>query len=130
MSQGFTKNFAQLASVRFILGLVEGMHSHPPLITWLRIIINKSLTAPFLPAVFFLLSCWYTRAELPPRIAVLYGGNMLATAFSGLIAAGSMAIVLARTSNDELTMSSSHFADGRRRWKTFVGSLSRVVHIW
>lgn len=25
MSQGFTKNFAQLASVRFILGLVEGM---------------------------------------------------------------------------------------------------------
>lgn len=24
MSQGFTKNFAQLASVRFILGLVEG----------------------------------------------------------------------------------------------------------
>ncbi|KAL2286510.1 hypothetical protein FJTKL_06871 [Diaporthe vaccinii] len=67
MSQGFTKNFAQLAAVRFILGLVE---------------------APFLPAVFFLLSCWYTRSELPPRIAVLYGGNMLATAFSGLIAAG------------------------------------------
>lgn len=25
MSQGFTRNFAQLASVRFILGLVEGM---------------------------------------------------------------------------------------------------------
>lgn len=24
MSQGFTKNFAQLATVRFILGLVEG----------------------------------------------------------------------------------------------------------
>lgn len=24
MSQGFTKNFAQLAAVRFILGLVEG----------------------------------------------------------------------------------------------------------
>jgi hypothetical protein len=44
--------------------------------------------------VFFLLSCWYTRAELPPRIAVLYGGNMLATAFSGLIAAGSMIIAL------------------------------------
>ncbi|KAJ9137932.1 2-ketogluconate reductase [Pleurostoma richardsiae] len=67
MSQGFTKNFGQLAAVRFILGLVE---------------------APFLPEVFVLMSCWYTRAELPPRIAVLYGGNMLATAFSGLIAAG------------------------------------------
>lgn len=67
MSQGFTKNFSQLAAARFILGLVE---------------------APFLPAVFVLMSCWYSRAELPPRIAILYGGNMLATAFSGLIAAG------------------------------------------
>lgn len=44
--------------------------------------------APFLPAVFVLMSCWYTRAELPPRVAILYGGNMMATAFSGLIAAG------------------------------------------
>ncbi|KAK8067299.1 MFS general substrate transporter [Apiospora hydei] len=73
MSQGFTKTFSQLAAVRFILGLVE---------------------APFIPAVFVLgmsggrMGCWYTRAELPPRIAILYGGNMIATAFSGLIAAG------------------------------------------
>ncbi|ETS81701.1 hypothetical protein PFICI_06703 [Pestalotiopsis fici W106-1] len=67
MSQGFTKNFSQLAAVRFLLGLIE---------------------APFLPAVFVLMSCWYTRAELPPRVAILYGGNMMATAFSGLIAAG------------------------------------------
>lgn len=67
MSQGFVKNFSELAAVRFILGLVE---------------------APFLPAVFVLMSCWYTRKELPPRIAILYGGNMIATAFSGLIAAG------------------------------------------
>ncbi|KAK8857004.1 MFS general substrate transporter [Apiospora arundinis] len=67
MSQGFTQNFSQLAAVRFILGLVE---------------------APFIPAVFVLGICWYTRAELPPRIAILYGGNMIATAFSGLIAAG------------------------------------------
>ncbi|KAL0932862.1 major facilitator superfamily transporter [Colletotrichum truncatum] len=67
MSQGFVKNFSGLAAVRFILGLVE---------------------APFLPAVFVLMSCWYTRRELPPRIAILYGGNMIATAFSGLIAAG------------------------------------------
>ncbi|KAK9784537.1 hypothetical protein SCARD494_12792 [Seiridium cardinale] len=67
MSQGFTKNFGHLAAVRFLLGLIE---------------------APFLPAVFVLMSCWYTRAELPPRVAILYGGNMMATAFSGLIAAG------------------------------------------
>jgi len=70
MCQAFTKNFAGLAVTRFILGLVEG---------------------PFLPGVFFLMSCWYTRAELPPRIALLYGANMLATAFGGLIAAGIIA---------------------------------------
>lgn len=67
MCQGFVSNFNQLAAVRFILGLVE---------------------APFLPGVFVLMSCWYKRTELPPRIAILYGGNMVATAFSGLIAAG------------------------------------------
>jgi MFS family permease len=67
MSQGFTKNFSQLAALRFLLGLVE---------------------APFLPAVFVVMSCWYKRSELPPRIAILYGGNMMSAAFSGLIAAG------------------------------------------
>ncbi|OMP86159.1 putative transporter [Diplodia seriata] len=67
MCQGFTKDFASLAVTRTILGLVE---------------------APFLPAVFVLMSCWYKRTELPVRVAILYGGNMLATAFSGLIAAG------------------------------------------
>ncbi|KUJ16002.1 MFS general substrate transporter [Mollisia scopiformis] len=69
MSQGFTKNFAGLFASRFILGLVE---------------------APFLPGVF-LMSCWYKRTELPPRIAFLYGANMLASAFGGLIAAGIIA---------------------------------------
>lgn len=67
MCQAFTKNFAGLFMCRFILGLVEG---------------------PFLPGVFLLLSCWYKRSELPPRIAILYGANMLASAFGGLIAAG------------------------------------------
>ncbi|PMD49866.1 uncharacterized protein K444DRAFT_604822 [Hyaloscypha bicolor E] len=38
MSQAFTRNFAGLSASRFILGLVE---------------------APFLPAVFFLMSGWY-----------------------------------------------------------------------
>lgn len=67
LSQGFAKNFTQLFALRFVLGLVE---------------------APFLPAVFVVLSCWYKRTELPPRIAILYGGNMVSSAFSGLIAAG------------------------------------------
>ncbi|KAL4739948.1 major facilitator superfamily domain-containing protein [Aspergillus similis] len=67
MCQAFTTNFAGLFMCRFILGLIEG---------------------PFLPGVFLLLSCWYKRSELPPRIAILYGANMLASAFGGLIAAG------------------------------------------
>ena len=33
-------------------------------------------------------SCWYTRKELALRTAVLYPGLVLATAFSGLLAAG------------------------------------------
>lgn len=37
------------------------------------------------------MSCWYKRTELPPRIAFLYGANMLASAFGGLIAAGIIA---------------------------------------
>ncbi|KAL1865061.1 hypothetical protein VTK73DRAFT_5516 [Phialemonium thermophilum] len=97
MSQGFTKNFGQLAAVRFLLGLIE---------------------APFLPAVFVLMSCWYSRAELPPRIAVLYGGNMLATAFSGLIAAG----ITSRMEN----------AAGRPSWEwLFIieGSMTVVIAI-
>lgn len=34
------------------------------------------------------MSCWYTRAELALRTALLYSGLVLAQAFSGLIAAG------------------------------------------
>ncbi|KAK4504980.1 hypothetical protein PRZ48_002943 [Zasmidium cellare] len=67
LSQGFVHNFVGLLLARFVLGLVEG---------------------PFLPGVFFLMSCYYKRSELPPRIAFLYGANMLASAFGGLIAAG------------------------------------------
>lgn len=70
MCQAFTRNFTGLLICRLVLGLVEG---------------------PFLPGVFFLMSCWYKRSELPPRIALLYGANMLASAFGGLIAAGIVA---------------------------------------
>jgi hypothetical protein len=36
----------------------------------------------------YLLSIFYTRKEIATRIAILYTGNILATAFAGLIAAG------------------------------------------
>jgi MFS family permease len=40
------------------------------------------------PGAVYLLSRWYTRKEIATRIAILYTGNILATAFAGLIAAG------------------------------------------
>lgn len=35
-----------------------------------------------------MLSIFYTRKEIATRISILYTGNILATAFAGLIAAG------------------------------------------
>lgn len=62
-----THNFGGLMAVRFILGICE---------------------APFFPGAYYVLSCWYTKKELALRIAVLYSGLVLATAVSGLLAAG------------------------------------------
>ncbi|KAK8004258.1 hypothetical protein PG989_003977 [Apiospora arundinis] len=109
MSQGFTQNFSQLVAVRFILGLVEA-----PLYTG-----------------GLCIGCWYTRAELPPRIAILYGGNMIATAFSGLIAAGSrpskqIPISLLSLS---LTLVVSYKSNGGRSRKAGMGSMTVIIAI-
>lgn len=66
-STAAVRNFGGLVAVRFVLGVTE---------------------APFFPGVFYLLSCWYTKKELALRYAVLYSGLVLATAVSGLLAAG------------------------------------------
>ncbi|OHE99293.1 MFS transporter [Colletotrichum orchidophilum] len=44
--------------------------------------------APFYPGALYMLSMFYTRKEIATRMAIFYTGNMLASAFSGLIAAG------------------------------------------
>ncbi|KAI7575972.1 major facilitator superfamily transporter [Hortaea werneckii] len=62
-----THKFADLVVVRFFLGFVE---------------------APFFPGAVFLMSSWYSRAELTRRIAWFYSGSALANMFGGLIAAG------------------------------------------
>lgn len=62
-----SKNFTGLALTRFFLGLTE---------------------APYYPGALYLLSIFYTRKEIATRISILYTGNILATAFAGLIAAG------------------------------------------
>ncbi|UQC88710.1 uncharacterized protein CLUP02_14235 [Colletotrichum lupini] len=60
-------NYTHLLVIRLFLGIAE---------------------APFFPGAMYLLSCWYPRKELALCTAVLYSGVLLATAFSGLIAAG------------------------------------------
>jgi hypothetical protein len=44
--------------------------------------------APYYPGALYLLSIFYTRKEIALRVSILYTGNILATAFAGLIAAG------------------------------------------
>lgn len=62
-----SKDFVGLLLTRFFLGVTE---------------------APFYPGAVYILSLFYTRKEVATRIAILYTGNILATAFAGLIAAG------------------------------------------
>ena len=66
-STGFTQSYAGLVVVRFLTGCME---------------------APYFGGTIFLMSCWYRKSELPPRIAIFYAGYTLASAFGGLIAAG------------------------------------------
>lgn len=61
------KDFKGLLLTRFFLGVTE---------------------APYYPGAVYLLSMFYNRKEVATRIAILYTGNILATAFAGLIAAG------------------------------------------
>jgi MFS family permease len=64
------KNYTGLVLVRFMLGVAE---------------------APFYPGALYMLSLFYTRKEIATRISILYSGNILATSFSGLIAAATFA---------------------------------------
>lgn len=44
--------------------------------------------APFYPGALYMISMFYTRKEVATRMSIFYTGNMLASSFSGLIAAG------------------------------------------
>ncbi|KAM7213837.1 phthalate transporter [Rhypophila decipiens] len=61
-----THKFTELIVVRFFLGFVE---------------------APFFPGAIFLMSSWYSRAELTRRMSYFYSGNALANMFGGIIGA-------------------------------------------
>lgn len=62
-----SKDFTGLLLTRFFLGVCE---------------------APYYPGALFMLASFYTRKEIATRISILYTGNILATAFAGLIALG------------------------------------------
>lgn len=62
-----TTNYTGLLLTRFFLGITE---------------------APYYPGALYILSIFYTRKEIATRIAILYSGNVLATAFAGMIALG------------------------------------------
>jgi MFS family permease len=61
-----TKSYTGLLVCRLLLGAAE---------------------APFYPGALYLLSIFYTRKEIATRISILYSALILATSFSGLIAA-------------------------------------------
>lgn len=42
----------------------------------------------FYPGALYIISMFYTRKEVATRMSLFYTGNMLASSFSGLIAAG------------------------------------------
>ncbi|KAF3809714.1 putative transporter [Colletotrichum gloeosporioides] len=62
-----SKDYTGLLFTRFFLGITE---------------------APYYPGALYVLATFYTRKELATRISILYTGNILATAFAGLIALG------------------------------------------
>ncbi|KAG2044649.1 sugar transporter [Suillus americanus] len=62
---GTTKNYAEILSARFFLGVAE---------------------APFVPGMIFLVSKWYKRDELALRIALVTSGGSLSSAFGSLLA--------------------------------------------
>ncbi|KAJ4358699.1 uncharacterized protein N0V89_003283 [Didymosphaeria variabile] len=61
------KNYHGMLACRLVLGMTE---------------------APFYPGALFMISSFYTRKETATRLSVFYTGNLLASSFSGLIAAG------------------------------------------
>lgn len=63
--QGLVKNFAGLATTRFLLGVFE---------------------AGFFPASTYLLGEWYCRFEVQFRLSIFFSAASLAGAFSGLLA--------------------------------------------
>jgi len=75
LAQGFVQNYHGLIVCRVLLGFAE---------------------APMLPACYYLLGSWYTRAEAQKRYSFFFSSTSLAGAFGGLIAYGMNTIDMQR----------------------------------
>jgi len=79
-------DFHSMLVCRFILGITEA----PVCPILQHIAIDMHVVADphkFYPGALYMISMFYTKKEMATRMAILYTGNMLASSFSGLIAA-------------------------------------------
>ena len=65
---------------------------------------SADFSRPYYTGALYILATFYTRKELATRISILYTGNILATAFAGLIALGIFEMDGMVSSSDALAM--------------------------
>lgn len=80
------KRFRSLTPYPRYRGLLPN-HPHKFHTNFRRLVLGLT-EAPFYPGGIYLVSLFYTRKESATRLAIFYTGNMMASTFSGLIAAG------------------------------------------
>lgn len=77
-------DYKTMLVARFFLGITEA-----PVCFILTLLNIQLLTfVQFYPGALYMISQFYTKKEVATRMSFFYTGNMLASAFSGLIAAG------------------------------------------
>ena len=79
-------DFGSMLACRFMLGVTEAPVSLSVMINKARLLADGK--SQFYPGALFLLSLFYTKKEIATRMAIFYTGNMIASSFAGLIAAG------------------------------------------
>ncbi|EMR69378.1 putative mfs transporter protein [Eutypa lata UCREL1] len=76
----------ELGSVEYACHKVQAITDYHGMLAC-RLVLGLT-EAPFYPGGIYLVSLFYTRKESATRLAIFYTGNMMASTFSGLIAAG------------------------------------------
>lgn len=78
-----------MLACRFMLGVTEApVRTSATTNEWYGKDVSADKKSQFYPGALFLLSLFYTKKEIATRMAIFYTGNMIASAFAGLVAAG------------------------------------------